>query len=65
MWRFPWLSSLTDRAGFKQKRAEQTYAAESILKLPDYAKQYKMVEIVLEKLFKVLYLIHYMYGLHN
>jgi len=44
----------TDRAVFKQKRAEQTFAAESILKLADYTKQYKMVEIVLGKLFKVL-----------
>lgn len=43
----------TDRAIFKQKRAEQTFAAESILKLGDYTKQYKMVEIVLDKLFKV------------
>jgi len=42
------------RAVFKQKRAEQTFAAESILKLADYTKQYKMVEIVLGKLFKVL-----------
>lgn len=42
------------RAIFKQKRAEQTLAAESILKLNDYSKQYKMVEIVLEKLFTVL-----------
>lgn len=42
------------RAVFKQKRSEQTHAAESILKLGDYSKQYKMVEIVLEKLFKVL-----------
>ncbi|KAL9973797.1 hypothetical protein ACROYT_G020300 [Oculina patagonica] len=45
---------LVYRAIFKQKRAEQTFAAESILKLGDYSKQYKMVEIVLEKLFKVL-----------
>lgn len=44
---------ITDRAIFKQKRAEQTFAAESILKLGDYSKQYQMVEIVLEKLFKV------------
>lgn len=43
----------TDRAIFKQKRVEQTHAAESILELGDYSKQYKMVEIVLEKLFKV------------
>ena len=47
------LDLFTDRAVFKQKRAEQTFAAESILKLADYSKQYKMVEIVLEKLFKV------------
>lgn len=45
---------LVYRAIFKQKRAEQTFAAESILKLGDYTKQYKMVEIVLDKLFKVL-----------
>jgi len=44
---------ITDRAIFKQKRSEQTFAAESILKLGDYSKQYHMVEIVLEKLFKV------------
>jgi len=45
---------LVYRAIFKQKRSEQTFAAESILKLGDYSKQYHMVEIVLEKLFKVL-----------
>ena len=44
---------ITDRAIFKQKRSEQTLAAESILKLGDYSKQYHMVELVLEKLFKV------------
>lgn len=42
------------RSVFKQKRYSQTSAAESILNLADYSKQYKMVEIVLEKLFKVL-----------
>ena len=45
---------LIDRSVFKQKRYSQTSAAESILNLADYSKQYKMVEIVLEKLFKVL-----------
>ncbi|CAH3016698.1 unnamed protein product [Porites evermanni] len=45
---------LVYRAVFKEKRAQQVVAAESILKLADYSKQYKMVEIVLEKLFKVL-----------
>ncbi|CAH3127823.1 unnamed protein product [Porites lobata] len=45
---------LVYRAIFKEKRAQQVVAAESILKLADYSKQYKMVEIVLEKLFKVL-----------
>ena len=44
---------ITDRTIFKQKRSEQTFAADSILKLGDYSKQYHMVEIVLEKLFKV------------
>ena len=39
---------------FKEKRAQQVVAAESILNLADYSKQYKMVEIVLEKLFKVI-----------
>ena len=46
-------SSHADLAIFKEKRAEQVVAAESILKLADYSKQYKMVKIVLEKLFKV------------
>lgn len=45
---------LVYRAVFKEKRAQQVVAADSILKLADYSKQYKMVEIVLEKLFKVL-----------
>ncbi|KAK2563506.1 Coiled-coil domain-containing protein 134 [Acropora cervicornis] len=37
---------------FKQKRSAQVNAAESILNLKDYSKQYKMVELVLDKLFK-------------
>lgn len=39
---------------FKQKRSAQVNAAESILNLKDYSKQYKMVELVLDKLFKIL-----------
>ena len=44
---------VTDSTVFKQKRSAQINAAESILNLKDYSKQYKMVELVLDKLFKV------------
>ena len=47
-------SSLADHAIFKGNRAQQVVAAEGILKLADYSKKYKMVEIVFEKLFKVI-----------
>lgn len=39
---------------FKQKRVEQMIAVENILKMDDYARQYKIVKIIFEKLFKVL-----------
>ena len=47
------LNPIQDRRIFKQKRAQQMFAADNILQLEDYAKTYKMVELVLDKLFKV------------
>ena len=38
---------------FKLKRAHQMEAAESITKIEDYSKQYKLLTVVMEKIFKV------------
>ena len=43
----------SDYSGFQTKRVEQIAAVKSILSIPDYSKQYKLVKIVLEKLFMV------------
>lgn len=47
------LNLYKDRKIFKQKRLQQMLAAEKLLMLNDYAKQYKMVKILLDNLFKV------------
>merc|ERR1712096_137565 len=41
-------------SGFSIKRAEQIAGVKRIQSLKDYSKQYKMVEVVLNNLFKVL-----------
>ena len=44
----------TDKAGLRLKRAEQVAAVKLMMKIEDYAKQYKMVKLVLEKIFQVI-----------
>lgn len=42
------------KAGLRLKRAEQVAAVKLMMKIEDYAKQYKMVKLVLEKIFQML-----------
>jgi hypothetical protein len=44
---------MLDRRIFKQKRLEQMMAVENIIKMNDYEKQYRIINMIFEKLFKV------------
>ena len=48
---------ISDRKLFKQKRAAQMEAVKTMMKLEGYEKQFKMISVVLEKLFKVRHLL--------
>lgn len=42
-----------DRRLFKQKRAEQMMAVESIIKMEKYEKRYQIINMIFEKILKV------------
>ena len=52
------LDTILDRALFKQKRDAQLDAIKRIIVMDGFDKQYKMINVVLEKLFKVMSYFH-------
>ena len=44
---------LTDKSGFGVKRKEQIETAKKIASLPDYAKQYKLIKMLVDTIFPV------------
>ena len=55
---YSFFNTILDRALFKQKRDAQLDAIKRIIVMDGFDKQYKMINVVLEKLFKVMSYFH-------